>query len=145
MQRKPEDRVFPYNSQTCLVRLKQIIWYYNKCIVSKLSIININHRRHSYHLLCRHTSSTIKTAIHVLEIGFLSWVEARGKLLSDSRHSSKCLRTPLWSFGTSKAGRLLLLRISYSWTHVSRSLQTYNRGASFQQPQRWKVYKCQGW
>ena len=25
MQRKPEDRVFPYKSQTCLVRLKQII------------------------------------------------------------------------------------------------------------------------
>ena len=78
MQRKSEDRVFPYNSQTWLVHLKQIIWYYYKCIVSKqFSIININHRRHGYHISCRHTSSTIKTAIS--RIGNWISVMSRGK------------------------------------------------------------------
>ena len=37
----------------------------------------------------------------------------------------------LWATpGCLRAGPLLRLRINYSWTHVSRSLQTYNRGAS---------------
>ena len=83
MQRKPEDRVFPYNSQTCLVRLKQIIWYYYKCIVSKQfqsEISIIDGMGTIYHVAI--LGSTNKTSKVVLEIVFPSWVEARGKLLS---------------------------------------------------------------
>ena len=119
--------------QICLIRIKQnhlILLLVHICFKTN-SIININHRRHSYHLLCRHTSSTIKSVISYWKLDFRheSRQGASCSPLRDILSNASGLHTlgNPWIF---RAGPLLRLRIGNSWTHVSRSLQTYNRGAS---------------
>ena len=56
MQRKPEDRVLPYNGQKMLDMNKKAfdivtsVYMFQK----QIQIISINHRRHGYHISCRH-------------------------------------------------------------------------------------------
>ena len=80
MQHKPEDRIFPYNSQTCLVRLKQIIWYYYKCIVykttSNINVSILDGMGTIYHVAI--LVLQLKPQYCVLEIGFPSgWLLIR--------------------------------------------------------------------
>ena len=57
MQRKPEDRVLPYNGQIMLdtnktkaVDIITSVYMFQK----QFQIISINHRQHGYHISCRH-------------------------------------------------------------------------------------------
>ena len=80
MQHKPEDRVLPYNGQNMLDTNKTKAFDIIASVYmfwKQFQIITINHRRHGYHISCRHTSSTIKTAIS--RIGNWISVMSRGK------------------------------------------------------------------
>ena len=73
MQRRPEDRVLPYNDQTCLIHIKYYFQYYYQCLISFKILQSkcINPRRHStssyYIAIYRFT---IKTVMSYWKLGF---------------------------------------------------------------------------
>jgi len=81
MQRKPEDRVLPYNGQNMIDTNKTKAFDIIASVYmfwKQFQIITINHRRHGYHISCRHIYIYNQNrTMSYLEIGFPSWTKAK--------------------------------------------------------------------